>query len=77
MCPCNVIENLDHRNMSTQKLIALKFNTLEYMIKTLFTFSYNNHLQETFHPVLLFCTFSKTYKQRNYFLFTSSAEPCR
>ena len=76
MCPRNVIKNLGHKNMSTQKLISLKFNTLEFMIKTFLTFSYSNHFQETFRPVLLFCTFSKTYKQRNYFLFTRSVAPC-
>ena len=77
MCSRNVIKNLGHRNMSTQKLIFLNFNTLEYMIETFLTFSCNNHFQETLHPVLLFCTFSKTYKYRNFFLFTRSAAPCR
>ena len=48
MYPRNVIENLGHRNMSTQKLISLTFNSLEYMIKTFLTFSYSNHFRRRF-----------------------------
>ena len=75
MCPHNLIENLGHGNMSTQKLISLKFNTLEYMIKTFLTFSYRNHFQEMFRPVLLLCTFSKTYKQRIIFYLPEVLHP--